>query len=322
MTKGRDEGRAVVGIVGLGDMGQLMGLALQRVKGDYEVVGHDPDAGLVKAARRGQAVDRTHWNLIAVAEESDLLILTEPLEETLATLAAVAPHLKNGCVVTDTLPAKQAVIAQADEVLPPHASFVGGHPVLRQASTAPEAGALVGVPYCLVPSPRASEAALEVVAGFVAAVGAEPFFIDAAEHDTLNIGVGILPYLASAALLRLVAASPSVRDLRRLAGLGMHHAAQATDEGDTYRAAIRSRPEYLAPWLDGLIAHLTDLRAAVAAHDAGAIDGFFEATEAARGAWAEAGKGDAVEAQAALEELKKGNPVMDTLFGRRRRRKG
>ncbi len=72
----------------------------------------------------------------------------------------------------------------------------------------------------MIPSPHASEAAIRSVLGLVALLGAEPVFLDAAEHDQYVAAVSHLPMIMAFSLFSLVRRSSSWEDMRVLAGTG------------------------------------------------------------------------------------------------------
>ncbi len=308
-----------VAIVGLGHVGRAVGQALVQVRTNYRVRGHDRDADRVKAAMQAGAVDDGHWNLAETVANADMVVLSEPLEELLDTLRAIAPHLLPGSLVTDTAGIKVPVLRAAAEFLPAGVSFVGGHPVLRP-SLAEAASPLAGATYCLVPLPSASEAAVRAMTRWVEAAGAEPYFIDAAEHDALVAGVEGLPGLVASTLLALVERSPSARDLWRLAGPAMGQIALAPAELDVQlRAELLQNREAVLAWLDQVQMALAAARQAVVEGEGGVLDELFATAQSGRQHWASPPL--AAEHTTAIHaELKDYNPIRDLFsFGRRKR---
>jgi prephenate dehydrogenase len=309
----------IIAIFGLDPLGRAIGLALQAVKTHFEIVGHDPEGDRMKVAKETGSVDRVTWDVGLAAAEADVLILTEPTATTLATLGHVAPVVKQGAVVTDTGPLKAPVMARAAAVLPAGASFVGGHLIARLDPADP-AAALAGATWCLMPAPTASDDAVYMMRRLVTAVGATPYFIDPDEHDALTMGIGPMGYLMSAVVLRMIAASPSLRDLRRLAPAEFAAFDESSDEEASLRAIVGSSGESLRPWLDALAAEVNRLRAAAHAGDTAAWEIWFEEVAGARNAWAAAAAREADERNAAFEELSSTSLVKDALFGRRAKR--
>ena len=129
----------------------------------------------------------------------------------------------------------------------------------------------------------------------------------------MALRVGALSYFVSAATEKVMATSPSVRDLKRLAGRQFDIVAEAAGGRASYSDVIASSPGPLVAWLDAIQTELSGLREALAESGDARIEGLLEDVDAARAEW------DAVqEAPArsrAFEELDDRHVVMDALFG-------
>src|ERR687896_333368 len=121
-------------IVGLGLIGGSIGLGLKRWSADQgrsgseplQVIGFDTDLEQQSYAKKVNAVDKTEWRLPNAIEGADLVALCTPVRAMQELLADIAPHLKEGSVVTDVASTKGDVVRWADQILPPNVSFVGG----------------------------------------------------------------------------------------------------------------------------------------------------------------------------------------------------
>jgi prephenate dehydrogenase len=199
-------------IVGLGTVGASVGLALKGVLSEIIVVGHDPAAERVKRAQALGAIDKSHWNLISACEEADLVLLDLPLGELEKTLSALATaQIPSGsgdraALILDNVMVKRPVMSLAERYAWRGAHFVGGHIVSPQlrATVDPSAELLKGARYYLVSSAVAPAEALAAAADFAHALGAEPRFIDAAEHDGIMAAVAQTPAWGALALLNVL----------------------------------------------------------------------------------------------------------------------
>jgi prephenate dehydrogenase len=153
----------------------------------------------------------------------------------------------------------------ADEFLPQTVHFVGGHPMVRhqnQDVDAADPELFVGATYCIVPSPKAHPAAIELVTSMALAVGAEPFFLDVSEHDGQVAGVEHLPIVLSAALLLSTTQAPSWRDLRRLPGEVFWRATEfPSSDPDLNREVSFANRESISRWIDLYVDSLKELQA-------------------------------------------------------------
>src|SRR5215208_1195010 len=127
-------------IIGLGLIGGSIGLALKRAEPERtEVVGYDSDYEVMQRARAAQAVDATAPSLEQAVEDATLVIVATPITAVPKVFDAIAPHLRRGCVVTDTCSTKASVMRWAEDRLPPGVHFVGGHPMAGKEQSGPQA---------------------------------------------------------------------------------------------------------------------------------------------------------------------------------------
>lgn len=254
-------------IVGLGLIGGSIGLALREAEVASAVVGHDKEPGVNGKAKKLGAVDRTDWNLVSACEESDLIILAIPVGAIEATLQAVGPYLRSGCVVMDTASLKQPVLAWAAEALPDHAHFVGGDPIIGGpvdgdgGLESARADLFRNGLFCLTPSSTADPAAVKLASDLVMILGAKPVFFDPAEHDGLLAAVEHLPVFLALALLETVVHQPSWRELRKVAGASFEVATQpAMTDAAGFIDLCTSNRENVLRWIDTFSASLASIR--------------------------------------------------------------
>ncbi|MCK6628316.1 MAG: prephenate dehydrogenase [Anaerolineae bacterium] len=258
-------------IVGTGVIGTSLGLALKQEKDPPRLLGHDKELDRAKAALKLGAFDKAEWNLVNACEPADLIILAVPLSGIRPTLAAIAPYLKPGVVISDTARSKAPVLAWATELLPPHAHFVGGDPLVQPAGSDQSHTSAVLFRdrlYCLTPAPNAEETAVQLMVSIIGMLGAKPFFLDAAEHDGLVAAVETLPSVLGIALLQTVAGQPAWREMRKLAGsLFDQTSSGASGDPDSLQAALLAQRSTLLHWLDRYLAQLQELRALLSADE-------------------------------------------------------
>lgn len=258
-------------IVGSGVIGTSLGLALKKTKDAIRVLGHDKDLVNAKAGVKQGAFDRAEWNLVNACEQADLIILAIPLNGVRATLEAVAPYLKQGAVISDTVANKAFVLAWAEELLPEHVHFVGGNPIVQPAGSGhghATADLFRQKLYCLIPAPSADEQAVQLVVGLVNLLEATPFFLDASEHDGLVAAVTHLPALLSAALVRSLIDLGSWREMRKVAG-GLFERVSSGAAGDpeVLKDDLLANRDNLIRWLDTYMTQLQELRALLTSAD-------------------------------------------------------
>lgn len=132
-------------------------------------------------------------------------------------------------------------------------------------ANANETSLFAGAAYAITAGADAPPDAVDAVAALARAVGAEPFFVDAVEHDSFVIAVEMLPRIAAAAAVDAAATAPAWRDARRLSSAAFQYAVRAAELDPAELAiAIRCAPDALRARLDGLAAALDAVRALAA----------------------------------------------------------
>jgi prephenate dehydrogenase len=286
-------------IVGMGLIGGSIGLALRRWSDErkvdgrkpLEVTGFDTNLDQQRAAEKLGAIDRGAWDLAKAAREADVVVLTTPVNAMRAVMEDLAPHLRDGVIVTDTGSTKAQVLAWASAALPPTVHFIGGHPMAgkTQSIEGAEADLFAGATWCISPSVRASEEAVRTVLGLVAATGAEPFFIDPAEHDAYVAGVSHLPFVISATLMNAVARDTSWREMKTLTAGGFRDTTRlAAGSPDMHRDILLTNSDSVIRWIDSFTATLGELRQTLATPSEAtpaAIDSYLNEARDARALW-------------------------------------
>lgn len=151
------------------------------------------------------------------AVNADLVAIAVPVRAVPEVASAVLASTLESCTVTDVGSTKASVCAAAGH----SPRFVGGHPMC--GGEEPSAALFDGATWFLTPLACTASDHIDVVHGFVIALGAAPVTIDPLAHDRLVALTSHLPH-ALANLLAIQAgdagqgAGPSLRDMTRVAG--------------------------------------------------------------------------------------------------------
>ena len=317
-----------VTIIGLGLIGTSIGLGLRawaledgRGGGDAKlrIVGFDSDLQQQQAAKRMKAVDDTTWNLPSAVRDADVVIVATPVGAVREIFGTIGDHLKHGSVVTDVCSTKAQVMTWAREFLPTTTSFIGGHPLAGKTQGAEAAdGALFrGAVWCVCPTPRAPEGAIQTVLGLVAALGADPQFIDPVEHDGFVGGVSHLPFVLSAALMHTVSAGPAWRDMKALTASGFRDVSRlAAGSPEMYRDICLTNRASIVRWVDEYATALQEFRAILAnegPEGEAALETYFTKARDDRADWATTERDDGRLLQDTESELSTAN--LSSQFG-------
>ena len=250
-----------IAIIGLSPVGIALGRAIRSGTQGVSVAGFDPDSATGRRAVETGALDDAPKSAAAALAGAQLVILAASLTSARDALRVIGELAPSECVVTDACLLKAPLLRWAEEHLPSGMHFVGGRPVPRTSGEDAEMS-FEGTDYAIVPSLAASSEAVEAVTGLSKAVGASPFFLDAAEHDSFVIATEYLPRIAAGAAVDAISASPVWRDARRLQGDAFSRAVSTAAELDPGELALvmEYAPETLTSWLDRLGGATSGLR--------------------------------------------------------------
>ncbi len=271
-----------VTIIGLGLIGGSIGLGLRRwstANGNaLRVVGFDEDIDKQSKAKSIGAVDAVEWSLAKSLTGADVVIVATPVGAMPAIFDDIRPHLKKGAIVTDTGSTKADVLEWAKS-LPSHVDFVGGHPMAGKSESleAAEADLFKGATWVVCPSVTAAESSVRTVLGIIAAVGAEAFFVDPAEHDSYVAGISHLPFVIAASLMQAVANDPAWRDMKTLSAGGLRDTTRlALGNPKMHRDILLSNRAAISRWIDSFTATLHIVKQELQTGDDGAADHLLE----------------------------------------------
>jgi prephenate dehydrogenase len=262
-------------IVGLGQIGASVGLALGKRRSDIRRVGHDKNLEVAKKAQQIGAVDDTKFNLPASVREANIVLLSLPVQEVRATLEVIAPDLSEGAVVMDTTPLQESVAEWAREILPEGRYFIGLAPAINPmylhrielGVEAAEEDLFDDGVVMLSALPGIPERAMKVATDLIETLGATPLFADLPETDGLMASTHLVPQLVAAALLNAVVDQPGWQEARKLAGrpfAALTSALAYQDEIHSLGEAAIANRENVARVLNMVIGSLQGMRNDVA----------------------------------------------------------
>jgi prephenate dehydrogenase len=259
-----------IAIIGLGLIGGSIGLALKRAGlRDVEIAGTARTRDTLQKARKLGAIDVDEATPADAARGARLVIIATPILTVHQVLQEIAPVLAEGAVVTDAASTKGQVMRWARETLPAHAAFIGGHPMAGKESFGvdnadPEL--FKGKPWVIVPSIEASETALKTVLSVIQVCGAQPVFMDAAEHDSYVAAISHLPLTLASALFSMAFGSAAWPELASLASSGFRDTSRlASGSPEMARDIVMTNRDNLLHWIDRFQEELTRFREIVAA---------------------------------------------------------
>jgi cyclohexadieny/prephenate dehydrogenase len=150
-----------------------------------------------RVAELGLADQVVESNAAAV-EGADLVIVCIPVGASGAVASEIGPHLAAGATVSDVGSVKGSVLRDMAPRLPANVHFIPAHPVAGTENSGPDAGfaELFVNRWCiLTPPPSADKAAVERLASFWRALGANVESMPADHHDLVLGITSHLPHL-------------------------------------------------------------------------------------------------------------------------------
>jgi prephenate dehydrogenase len=203
-----------VAIVGLGQIGGSIGLALGRT-GRWRRTGCDADLTRARRALAGGAVDEVALSLEAACAEAQVIVLAAPVDVLPALVARAAAAAPRGAVLIDTGSARRGVTPALRAAAARGVRACGGHPLAGtegRGFAAARAGLFDGLPFVLLPVGPVPALARALVRD----LGARPLVVDPRTHDAALARTSHLPYVVARALAQVGERAAK----RRLAGPG------------------------------------------------------------------------------------------------------
>jgi len=281
-----------IAIVGTGLMGTSLALAIKSSNLKVDIVGTDYDSVARSGAQKSGAFKKVESRLPNAIRGADVVVFATPIQAMREMMESAANDFEEGCVVTDVGSSKKVVLQWAEEVLPKHVSFVGGHPMAGKELSGPknaDGTMFKGKAYCIVPSVNAERAAVSSVTTIAEAIGAKPFFIGVDEHDSFVAAASHLPFMMSVALMGTASKSANWDDIAQLASSGFSDLSRrASGDPVMHRDSCVTNPEPIVAWMDSYIRELYELRNMLAKEggpDPDAVHEVFEEAMNARARW-------------------------------------
>ncbi|WP_297366027.1 prephenate dehydrogenase/arogenate dehydrogenase family protein [Thauera sp.] len=279
-------------VCGVGLIGGSFALALRRAGVVERIVGVGRRREVLERACALGVIDEIADEWASALDGADLVLLAAPVGQTDAILAAMAPHLKPGTIVTDAGSTKRDVV----EAIRQHlggalADVVPAHPIAGAEKSGVEAAfaeLYMGRKVVLTPLPESRPEAVQKVRDAWEACGALVVAMTPPEHDRVFAAVSHLPHLLAFGLVDDLAgrsnapllfshAASGFRDFTRIAG----------SHPEMWRDICVANRVALLEELDAYLGELARLRMMLVEGDGEGLEAVFERARRARNAWAE-----------------------------------
>lgn len=277
-------------LFGVGLIGGSVALALKQAGAVDEVIGVGRSRSNLEAALELGIIDRIAATPAEAVQGADAVLLAVPVGQMAALMQAIAPHLRAETLITDAGSTKQDVAALMQQYLAAHlANCVPGHPIAGAESggaRAARADLFQGRNVVVTPLPQSDRAALGKVRALWQACGARVSEMPSSEHDAIFATVSHLPHLLAYTLVDMIArrdnadllfgfAASGFRDFTRIAG----------SSPEMWRDIALANRQALLIEIAQYQTSLEQMRTALAAKDADALEATFKCAQTARVRW-------------------------------------
>lgn len=187
-----------VALIGVGLIGSSLARVIKRDSLASEVVACARTRATCDRVLELEIVDHATTDPAAAAAGADLVMICTPLGVYAEVMAALAPELKPGAILSEVGSVKYTVIRDLAPLVPDGVHFVPGHPVAGTESSGPEAGfaELFQGRWCILTPPEGVDpGAVERVAELWRRAGMMIEIMDPEHHDQVLAITSHVPHL-------------------------------------------------------------------------------------------------------------------------------
>jgi len=187
-----------VALIGIGLIGASLAHAIRRAGAAVHVAGYSPSAEQRAVAKKIGFADSLPETLGDAARDADLVVLAAPVGAFAGIAKEIAPHLKQGAILSDVGSVKSAVLRDVGPHVPAGVHFIPAHPIAGTEQSGPAAGfaELFDDRWCILTPPAGADAAaLEKLKTFWQRLGSQVEVMDAHHHDLVLAITSHVPHL-------------------------------------------------------------------------------------------------------------------------------
>lgn len=186
-------------LIGIGLIGSSVA-RIARERGDIAraVIACARTEATLRRVQELDIADRVELDPARAVEGADCVMLCAPVGAFADLAARIAPHLRQGAILTDVGSTKQSVIRDVGPLVPAGVHFVPAHPLAGTEYSGPDSGFITlfqGRYTLIVPPPGTDEDAVETVAELWRRCGSQVQQMEPSHHDKVLAIVSHLPHL-------------------------------------------------------------------------------------------------------------------------------
>jgi len=218
--------KITLAIVGLGQIGASIGMALADQEQLIQRLGYDLNPAVTRQAEKLNAVDRIVNRPNDLGAAADVILMALPTDQIRTAMEQIVPSMKETTVLMDTALSKELVANWAKDLFGIGDRYVGLTPVINPAylvststgiqSARPDLfhNGMIAISAPLHTDPTA----IKLAADLTRLLGATVLFAEMLEVDSLMAATHIVPQLMAAALLNATVDQPNWREAGKMAG--------------------------------------------------------------------------------------------------------
>jgi prephenate dehydrogenase len=260
-----------VAVLGLGLLGGSVARAAKETGAVGRVVGATRRRNVLDAALTRGIVDAVGTPEEAVCD-ADLVLLATPVFAMAETVRMVAPHLREGALVTDVGSVKAVLHETLPGLLPRGVRYIGSHPMAGSHERGFEYSRVDlfrGAP-CIV-TETAATPERDRLCDFWRALGARVVVRDPAEHDAEVAWMSHVPHVLAYAFAGSLGGAPAAA--REVAGAGFRDFTRiARSEPEMWGDILTANRKVLSAPLRAAGEALAEIGRAIEANDADTLE--------------------------------------------------
>jgi prephenate dehydrogenase len=197
-----------VTIIGVGLIGGSLAKVMKARALAGEIHGSGRSRETLERAIKLGVIDRMGQSSGHAVEQADLIVLATPVGTFEPIVREIAPHLKNGAIMTDVGSVKGGLVRTIEGLLPAGVHYVPGHPIAGREKHGVDAATetlFQGAKCVLTPTERTDAGALEAVKALWGSAGMQIITMHPDSHDHVFAAVSHLPHAAAYAMVSTVA---------------------------------------------------------------------------------------------------------------------
>ena len=187
-----------IALIGIGLIGSSISHAVRRKSLAQTIVGSARTKTTLETALELRLIDGACAKAADAVKGADLVILSVPVGACGRLAQEIAPHLREGAILTDVGSVKAAVVRDVAPHVPKGVNFIAAHPIAGTEQSGPEAGfaeLFDGRWTVLTPEPGTDKASVEKLKAFWMALGSKVEIMSAEHHDMVLAITSHLPHL-------------------------------------------------------------------------------------------------------------------------------